>query len=862
MSPVKWYCCCLVLLQSLAVYTENICSLKASCRECISTPDCYWCSKPVKGEADDVHCVEKSKVVEGWCSDDSKEEYRTEYHKKEAKTSSQIQPQRSRLRLRLGEEYNIQIRFVKARDYPVDLYYLLDLSNSMLAQKDMLSDVTDDLTNAMKDLTSNFRLGFGSFVDKVTMPYVLTMPDRLKHPCDGCASPYSFKNHMPLDVNTSLFKHSVSAAPISGNIDSPEGGFDALMQAMICTDRIKWREDARRLLVFSTDAIYHLAGDGRLGGIIEPNDGLCHMNDEEEYTAGLLYDYPSIAQLDNTAVENNINIIFAVTSKVKEDYLSLSEYITGSSCGVLSKDFKNIAELVHAQSEKLTQRVEITGVFDKRVKVHYYSKCLNPDGELMETDKCEKVKPNDKITFEARVKVTECPPEYDTVWNTTLYFKPVGINETLEVELQVYCGCQCEKKEEHNSSYCSSGGTLRCGICECNKGLTGRLCQCDKSSMKSGDLDDSNCRIDNNSRVCSGHGTCRCGVCDCYKGNGNNQVYSGKYCQCDNFSCNRYEGKLCNGLGECKCGNCHCLLGWKGDACQIRDNRKECIDPFTKQECSGHGKCDDGICICDQEYTGKYCEECLVHSDKVCLCDDISCKRHEGKLCNDLGECKCGNCQCSPGWKGDACEIYDDVEKCKDPFTKEVCSGYGKCVDGNCTCNEGYGGKYCEHGWGYLGSRCKVLGECLECFLYDGEECDNLCTTHYNITINEVVDTLTEEDAKENEDEYFCLYPDDSGCLIIFIYKEKEGLTNITAQKEKECRGDGNIWAVVFGVIGGTLLIGLLFIILWKVMTTVYDNREYAKFEKERERSKFDRGENPLFRGAVTKFDNPTFNAN
>lgn len=34
-----------------------------------------------------------------------------------------------------------------------------------------------------------------------------------------------------------------------------------------------------RLLVFSTDAGFHFAGDGKLGGIVLPNDGKCHLKD-------------------------------------------------------------------------------------------------------------------------------------------------------------------------------------------------------------------------------------------------------------------------------------------------------------------------------------------------------------------------------------------------------------------------------------------------------------------------------------------------------------------------------------------------------------------------------------------------------
>ncbi len=41
---------------------------------------------------------------------------------------------------------------------------------------------------------------------------------------------FSFQHQMSLVRDAGLFTQRVSAAPISGNIDNPEGGLDALMQ--------------------------------------------------------------------------------------------------------------------------------------------------------------------------------------------------------------------------------------------------------------------------------------------------------------------------------------------------------------------------------------------------------------------------------------------------------------------------------------------------------------------------------------------------------------------------------------------------------------------------------------------------------
>lgn len=70
------------------------------------------------------------------------------------------------------------MKYTQAEDYPVDLYYLMDLSKSMYDDKEKLSYLGDKLATTMKKLTSNFRLGFGSFVDKVVMPYVSTLPEK------------------------------------------------------------------------------------------------------------------------------------------------------------------------------------------------------------------------------------------------------------------------------------------------------------------------------------------------------------------------------------------------------------------------------------------------------------------------------------------------------------------------------------------------------------------------------------------------------------------------------------------------------------------------------------------------------------
>ena len=44
---------------------------------------------------------------------------------------------------------------------------------------------------------------------------------------------------------------------------------------------------------------------------------------------------------------------------------------------------------------------------------------------------------------------------------------------------------------------------------------------------------------------------------------------------------------------------------------------------------------------------------------------------------------------------------------------------------------------------------------------------------------------------------------------------------------------------IVLGVIGAIVAVGLALLLMWKVLTTIHDRREYAQFEKERMMAKW-----------------------
>lgn len=57
---------------------------------------------------------------------------------------------------------------------------------------------------------------------------------RLKEPWPQSDPPFAFQSVIKLTNNVSYFQQELQKERISGNLDAPEGGFDAILQAAVC----------------------------------------------------------------------------------------------------------------------------------------------------------------------------------------------------------------------------------------------------------------------------------------------------------------------------------------------------------------------------------------------------------------------------------------------------------------------------------------------------------------------------------------------------------------------------------------------------------------------------------------------------
>ncbi|XP_006876618.1 PREDICTED: integrin beta-2 [Chrysochloris asiatica] len=585
----------------------------STCRECIEVgPGCAWCQKlnfTGPGEPDSVRCDTREQLLLKGCASDDimNPQSLVEVQKNRAGDRKQLSPQSVTLYLRPGQAAKFNVTFRRAEGYPIDLYYLMDLSYSMVDDLINVKKLGGDLLRALNEITESGRIGFGSFVDKTVLPFVNTHPEKLKNPCPNkqkdCQPPFAFRHVLKLTNNSNQFQTEVGKQLISGNLDAPEGGLDAMMQVAACPEEIGWR-NVTRLLVYATDDGFHIAGDGKLGAILTPNDGHCHLEDNM-YKRSNEFDYPSVGQLAHKLAENNIQPIFAVTSRMVKTYEKLTEIIPKSAVGELSEDSSNVVQLIKNAYNKLSSRVFLDhSTLPDNLKVSYDSFCSNGISLLDQPrGDCDGVQINVPITFQVKVTAKECTQEQSFV------IRPLGFTDTVTVRVLPQCECQCHNTRP-NQNYCSGKGIVECGICRCHLGFIGKSCECKTQGRSSQELEGS-CRKDNSSIVCSGLGDCICGECICHRVDDPKKQIYGRYCECDTFNCERYDGQICGGedRGSCRCGKCLCHAGFEGSACQCRSSTHGCVNQ-QQIVCSGRGSCHCNVCKCDPGYQPPLCLEC------------------------------------------------------------------------------------------------------------------------------------------------------------------------------------------------------------------------------------------------------------
>ncbi|KAI8427544.1 hypothetical protein MSG28_002059 [Choristoneura fumiferana] len=800
----------------------------------------------------------------------------------------QLQPQAMKIKVRPGQQFNFTVKYRPAKDYPLDVYYLMDYSYTMKKYLELLQKQGNEIYERLSDLTNNVRLGVGSFIEKPGLPF---------------ASPfqkaYAFQNHLALTNDMAKFSSVILDNESGSNLDDPEAGLDALMQAMVCKERLAWRDGARKIIVLCTDSTYHSAGDGKIVGAAKLNDMQCHLDDNDVYNLALEQDYPTVNQINKIALQENTVIIFNTLNRVQRDYTALADRIHGARYVEL-KNESNIVETITQEYLKAVSNLEMDVVMPNHIRVQ-----LTPDCTKVATCGVEHHK---EFTISVAVTATWC-----LSGNNVVTIKPMGLGEKLTIHVETACECECEKHGIPNSEECTNNGTYQCGTCTCNENS--------------------------------------CGTCTCDTG------FSGAKCEYDDNGCLWYQGRLCNGRGKCKYNLCQCQDGWTGDDCHCSTDTDSCRAPHSKGVCSGNGNCECGACICtsvdsaNKTYTGPFCENCFDCDEKRCrvLEEYVQCvyfkdkkecdekfnssgnvidwvngteinapKYHLAKLCKTVLEdgksivfkhkyeerilhliiqkeleepdranmwiqhyiikkqMKAYAFQNHLALTNDMAKFssvildnesgsnLDDPEAGLDALMQAmVCSGNGNCECGACICtsvdsaNKTYTGPFCENCFDCDEKRCRVLEEYVQCVYFkDKKECDEKFNSSGN-----VIDWVngTEINAPKYHLAKLCKTVLEDGKSIVFKHKYEERILHLIIQKELEEPDRANMWIAIGTSIGGIILLGLLAVVAWKILMDIHDAREFEKFKKMLDEPADMASDNPLFKGPTINFENPAY---
>ncbi|XP_024120232.1 integrin beta-4 isoform X3 [Oryzias melastigma] len=594
---------CLLLIRLTGCDAEeNYCfaSRASNCSQCLQAgKGCAYCSEEVfSGPRCDLYVnilafgCRKSAIItkEGSMSIDQNQKIEMSLQQ------SQVSPQQVTVSLLPGEERLLNVEVFAPKKGPLDLYILMDFSNSMADDLSNLKKMGEELAKLVERLSDDYTIGFGKFVDKVIEPQTDMRPAKLKEPWPQSDPPFAFQSVIKLTNNVSYFQQELQKERISGNLDAPEGGFDAILQAAVCGEKIGWRQHSTHLLVFSTESAFHYEADGVnvLSGILPRNDEQCHLDKQGKYTHETSQDYPSIPTLVRLLGKHNIIPIFAVTNYSYSYYEKLEKYFPIAEVGLLQDDSSNILQVMEEAFKSIRSKMSIRA--EERPKA-FEAQFLSTSGAVAEYGDFQ-FEPGMigkfKMLLKAQRTVDKEPvcKMNPSDKEGTMRVKPTTFNAAVSVKASVLCPtCACEQNPIKKSDRCHRNGDLVCGKCQCHDGWLGNFCNCSTADSA---LDANQCIGPGMTQPCSGRGDCQpCGTCVCY----NPEQFEGPFCQYDRTQCQRRGGFLCNDRGSCVMGRCACTEGWEGDACDCTKSNQTCVDS-RGGICSGLGTCECGRCTC------------------------------------------------------------------------------------------------------------------------------------------------------------------------------------------------------------------------------------------------------------------------
>lgn len=255
--------------------------------------------------------------------------------------------------VRLPRDGSLRIPVVV--DVPVtDLVLLQDLSGSYADDLETLREVAGDIVTEILPEGSGY--GVASFIDKPVIPFGTEV-------AEGVEGDYVYQTELGITENGASFLSAIDGLEIGVGGDFPASQIEALLQLARRNDEIRFRTGSRRIVVLTTDADFHEAGDYTQNPVtpnppgspvvpIPANNG----DGSLEGGRGEKEDYPSVAQVKDAIEDADISPIFLVTGE--QTFVTYENLAADLERGVvleLAEDSSNIATRIREGIEDLNQ---------------------------------------------------------------------------------------------------------------------------------------------------------------------------------------------------------------------------------------------------------------------------------------------------------------------------------------------------------------------------------------------------------------------------------------------------------------------------------------------------------------------------
>ncbi|KAM8818752.1 integrin beta-2-like [Rhynchonycteris naso] len=438
---------------------------------------------PKPEEPDSIRCDTRTELeAKGCAANDIMDPRSSADPVKDKKGQKQLSPEKVTLYLRPGQAAMFNVTFQRAKGYPIDLYYLMDLSYSMLDDLINVKKLGGDLLRALNEITESGRIGFRSFVDKTVLPFVNTHPK--DYPSVG-------------QLTHELAESNIQ--PIFAVTKRMVGTYEKLTEIIPKSAVGELSEDSSNVVQLIKNAYNKLSSRVFLDHNTLP-DTLKVTYDSFCSNGVSLMNQP---RGDCDSVQINVPVTFQVKVTATECVQEQSFVIRALGF----TDTVTVRILPQCECQCRDRSQNHTHCSDKgsvecgicRCDAGYIGKsceCQTQGRSSQELEgSCRKDNSSIICSGLGDCICGQCVCHASDVPNKKIFGQ--------------FCECDNVNCERYKGQICGGRGDCRCGKCYCNPGYEGSACQCQQSTDGCWNRQGS---------LCSGRGRCLCNQCQCDAG--------------------------------------------------------------------------------------------------------------------------------------------------------------------------------------------------------------------------------------------------------------------------------------------------------------------------------------------------------